>query len=96
MPKKRKKTWSSEELHLLYLKIWAERGPYSEISGKYLGKEPLSVFFDHLLEKHKYPDLVLEEKNIILCTREEHELKTNGFPVEKHQKLIDWAKNNLI
>jgi 5-methylcytosine-specific restriction endonuclease McrA len=35
--------------------------------------------FDHLLEKSKYPDLKLEEENIMLVCLECHDLKTRGF-----------------
>jgi hypothetical protein len=39
----------------------------------YLGKEPLSVFFHHILPKEKYPEAMLDEENIILLTLEEHD-----------------------
>lgn len=42
------------------------------VSGKYLGKEPLTVFFHHVLPKEKYPEASLDEQNIILLTLEEH------------------------
>ena len=38
-----------------------------------LGKEPLSVFFHHILPKEKYPEAALDEENIILLTLEEHD-----------------------
>lgn len=43
------------------------------VSGKYLGNEPLSVFFHHILPKEKYPEASLDEENIILLTLEEHD-----------------------
>jgi hypothetical protein len=39
----------------------------------YLGKEPLTVFFHHILSKEKYPEAALDEENIILLTLEEHD-----------------------
>lgn len=39
----------------------------------YLGKEPLTVFFHHILPKEKYPEAALDEENIILLTLEEHD-----------------------
>lgn len=43
------------------------------VSGKYLGNEPLSVFFHHILPKEKYPQAAEDEENIILLTLEEHD-----------------------
>jgi hypothetical protein len=60
-----------------YLYIWKKRvigsKHYSEVSGKRLGKEPLSIYFHHILPKKKYPLLMFDEENIILLTGEEHE-----------------------
>lgn len=53
--------------------IWNKRRHYSEVSGKYLGSESLSVFFHHILPKEKYPDFRFNEENIILLTLEEHD-----------------------
>lgn len=52
--------------------IWQERKHNSEISGKWLGKEALTVFFHHILPKSKYPEAMLDPDNIILLTFEEH------------------------
>jgi hypothetical protein len=43
------------------------------VSGKYLGEEPLTVFFHHILPKEKYPEASLDEENIIFLTLEEHD-----------------------
>lgn len=56
-----------------FLKIWKKRMHYSEISMDYLGKEPLTVFFHHILPKEKYPEAQYDEENIILLTLEEHD-----------------------
>lgn len=57
----------------LFLKIWKKRLHYSEVSMDYLGREPLSVFFHHILPKEKYPQAALDEENIILLTLNEHD-----------------------
>lgn len=57
----------------LFLEIWRERPRRSEVSGKSLGKEPLTVFFHHVLPKEKYPEAALDRENIILLTLEEHD-----------------------
>jgi len=56
----------------MFLGIWKKRKHHSEVSGVYLGKEPMSTYFHHILPKEKYPDACLDEENIILLTLEEH------------------------
>ena len=55
-----------------FLSIWKKRTHHSEVSGAYLGKEPMSTYFHHILPKEKYPEACLDEENIILLTLEEH------------------------
>ena len=59
-------------LREMFLDIWKKRSHHSEVSGDYLGKEPMSTYFHHILAKEKYPDACLDEENIILLTLEEH------------------------
>lgn len=61
-----------ETMRNFFLEIWKERKHYSEISGEYLGSEPLSTFFHHILPKEKYPDEAYDKSNIILLTLDEH------------------------
>lgn len=61
------------EIRDFFLQIWRKRSHHSEVSGRWLGKEPLTVFFHHILPKEKYPEAALDEENIILLTLEEHE-----------------------
>ena len=61
------------EMREFFLQLWKKFPHYSQISGKYLGKEPLTVFFHHILPKEKYPQACFDEENIILLTLEEHE-----------------------
>jgi hypothetical protein len=56
----------------MFLDIWKKRRHHSEVSGDYLGKEPMSTYFHHILAKEKYPEACLDENNIILLTLEEH------------------------
>jgi len=63
----------SSEMKDFFLQIWRKRPHYSEVSGKWLGSEPLTIFFHHILPKEKYPDASLDEENIVLLTLEEHE-----------------------
>lgn len=61
------------EMKEFFLQLWKKFPHYSQVSGKYLGSEPLTVFFHHILPKEKYPQASLDEENIILLTLEEHE-----------------------
>ena len=61
------------EMQEFFLQIWRKRLHYSQVSMDYLGKEPLSVFFHHILPKEKYPQAMYDEENIILLTLEEHD-----------------------
>ena len=56
----------------MFLNIWKKKKHYSEVSGVYLGSEPMSTYFHHILPKEKYPKACLDEENIILLTLEEH------------------------
>lgn len=71
--KKQQNDRKSSDLHEFFLKLWKKFPHYSMVSGKYLGKEPLSVFFHHVLPKEKYPQAAEDEENIILLTLEEHD-----------------------
>ena len=55
-----------------FLSIWKKRAHKSEVSGDYLGSEPMSTYFHHILAKEKYPDACLDEENIILLSLLEH------------------------
>lgn len=90
-----KKEYNSKQFNLFY-DIWAKRKHYCESCGLWLGNEPLSLFFDHLLEKSKHPKLALNEENIFLCCGDCHSKKTNGFPTENHLKAINKAKTQLL
>ena len=60
------------EMRDFFLQLWKKRPHKSEVSGDYLGSEPLHVFFHHILPKEKYPEAGLDEENIILLTIDEH------------------------
>ena len=69
MEEKRKAT---KLMQSLFLDIWLERPHKSEVSGRWLGQEALSVFFHHILPKEKYPEAMMDGDNIILLTFDEH------------------------
>ena len=82
-----------DEMREFFMKIWRKRPHHSQVSLDYLGKEPLSVFFHHILPKNKYPDAKFDEENIILLTLEEHDqVESDIYRYEtvniKREKLI--------
>lgn len=62
----------TEEMHNFFLNLWNKCDKKSQISGTYLGKEPSSAFFHHILPKSKYPEARLDPENIIILTIDEH------------------------
>ena len=66
------RTEEISKMREFFNKIWKKKIHYSEISNTYLGKEPLSVFFHHILPKEKHPEARLDEENIVLLTLDEH------------------------
>lgn len=56
-----------------YQGIW-DRRPLKtcEVTGKWLGKEPLSTFFHHVLSKNKFPQYRWCEWNIMLLHPDVH------------------------
>lgn len=73
-----------EEMKMFFLKIWKKRPHKSELDGTFLGNEPLTLFFHHILPKSKYPDLAFEEENIILLTSDQHaSVEANPYKYEK-------------
>lgn len=76
----------------LFDKHWDLKPHYCESCNKWLGSENNLCFHDHLIEKSKRKDIALEIENLFLCCFDCHNLKTNGFPTEKHKKAIEIAK----
>lgn len=56
-----------------FLSIWKKRPHKSEVSGEWLGNEPLSTYFHHILPKNKYPEACLDEENIVILSFIEHQ-----------------------
>ena len=91
-----KKAESIEEINKMrefFYGIWKKRQHYSEVSDTYLGKEPLTVFFHHILPKEKYPQAAFDEDNIILLTFDEHTTVENDM--YKYEKINELRKQLL-
>lgn len=87
------KAFERELMQNLFLEIWGERRHFSEVSGTYLGKEPLSVFFHHILPKEKFPSEALNKDNIILLTLQEHsDIENSMYKYEEINRRRDILK----
>jgi 5-methylcytosine-specific restriction endonuclease McrA len=84
-----------EKMMGFFLSIWKKRKHRCTNCDKWLGNEPLSYMFDHLLEKSKYPHLKYEEDNICIVCLECHDNKTRGFPGEKIKNLIKTVREKF-
>jgi hypothetical protein len=80
-------------MHSFFADIWKERKHFSEISNVYLGKEPLSIYFHHILPKNKYPEAAYDKDNIILLTLDEHTNVEND--IYKYDKINEIRKKLL-
>lgn len=90
---------SISEMREFFIRIWNKRPHHSQVSIDYLGKEPLSVFFHHILSKEKYPEAMFDDENVILLTLDEHSNVENDmykYPeVNKRRELLK-IKYNLV
>jgi hypothetical protein len=55
-----------------FLSLWKKRPHRSELDDSYLGSEPLSIYFHHILPKEKYPQAAFDEENIIFLSLDQH------------------------
>ena len=89
---KEKQVEDIQKRDAFFLGLWKKRVHVCENCGERLGDQPFSYFFDHTLEKSKYPELKEEEENIMLLCFECHDKKTRGFITEIIRKRIEYLK----
>lgn len=77
----------------MFMNIWKKKRHYSEVSNTYLGSEPMSTYFHHILPKEKYPEACLDEENIILLTLEEHSNVENDM---YRYEEVNKRRNHLL
>jgi hypothetical protein len=81
------------QMREMFLDIWKKKRHYSEVSGTYLGSEPMSTYFHHILPKSKYPEACFDEENIILLTLDEHtNVEADIYRYEEINKRRDSLK----
>lgn len=90
-----KKVSASNKMWRFFEDIWNEREHNCQNCGRYLGNIIKSFFFDHLLEKSKYPEFAHVKQNIFLVCADCHICKTNSFPKPKHRAAIEYVKQLL-
>ena len=79
------------EMRQFFLSIWKKKPHKSEVSGIYLGKEPSSLYFHHILPKSKYPEFRNLEENIIILTPDEHaNVEADMYKYEEINKRRDY------
>jgi hypothetical protein len=89
----KRKVDSYAEMLEFFLMVWSKRTHVSEVSGEHLGKEPLTVFFHHILPKEKYPEAAFDEENIILLTLDEHtKVENDMYKYEEVNKRREQLK----
>lgn len=83
----------------LFTKIWNIRPKksknihLSEISNNEIYGDISTLYFHHILPKHKFPDAEFDEENIILITAQEHEqVELNPFRYEEINKRREKLK----
>jgi 5-methylcytosine-specific restriction endonuclease McrA len=93
--KKQANDRKSSDLHEFFLKLWKKFPHCCENCGRWLGTEPRSYMFDHLLEKSKYPELKYEEENIMLVCLECHDNKTRGLITDLVRDKIEKVREKF-
>lgn len=86
-----KQAMYKHDRNVFFNSIWAQRPHICQHCGKYLGNEPRTYMFDHLLEKQKYKKLEFEEENIWLVCLECHDEKSRGIITDKYREKINFV-----
>ena len=78
---------------MFFMDCWNKKPHRSEISGVYLGSEPMSTYFHHILPKSKYPEACFDEENIILLSFIEHQqVESDMYRYEEVNKRREQLK----
>lgn len=98
MPKNNKRSFDDHLKMIAFFKtIWTKRKDHRcEVCNKWLGEEPRTYMFDHVLEKSKYPELRYEEENIMYICLQCHDEKSRGFLSQKTKAKIEELKRKFI
>jgi len=82
---------------IFYKEVWDASPHVCSECGKKLGKEPLTIFFHHLLRKVKYPEFRHTPENIaVLCPDCHTQAETDLGKTPKTKKRTDEARKLLL
>ncbi len=77
-----------------YNEVWNERGPYSEVSGTYLGSEVNKACIHHIVPKSTWKGGRYIKENCILMTMDEHSAVENSmYKYEEVNKRREYVKS---
>lgn len=90
---KEKNTERTQTLHEWFQLLWDKLpvSRYCTICGTPIYGLNKPIYWDHLIEKQNRWDIAFEEWNICFCCGDCHTKRSNGFPLPKHQELINKA-----
>jgi hypothetical protein len=88
----------TEEQWKFFQEIWKTLPPEKRCQScdKRIYGPPKPLYFDHLLEKSKHPELRLEKDNIFICCGDCHAKKNMGFPTSVHAQAVEKAKELFL
>ena len=100
VPKKKMNTKRTEvnsekisKMRKFFLEVWKTRPHVSEVTGKSLGNQPLTIYFHHILPKEKYPEAMYDEENIVLLSGDEHgNVESDMYRYEYINSLRNYLK----
>jgi len=82
------------EMKQFFMRYWKENKQHNcEVCKVFLGHDPLTYMFDHVLEKSKYPHLAFEKENIMYLCLLCHDKKTRGHYADVVKERIEYLKN---
>lgn len=85
-----------------YAHIWEHCKRSCSVCGKFLGHEPFTTFFHHILVKAKFPKLRYVEENIVVlcpdCHNEAHQSKgkPDWYKQLTAEKTLEFTKKGLL
>jgi len=102
--KRRKKPYNKEMWQkdiAFYTRIWEKSNRRCKITNRYLGDEPLTTFFHHILPKSRFPEYRWCEWNVIMLHPEVHaqvEIDIDRVPGarELYEKLLEKHLNGEL
>lgn len=90
-----KKQLLGQDIEFYIQEIWDKRLHVCFNCDANLGNMPYLYYFDHILEKQRYPELRHESENMCLLCGDCHSTKTNGILSPKLKELRELTKKRF-